>query len=557
MRGMSIRSKLLFVIGVMVVVIVGLLAVMTRTTHATKSQYTRLSEIVVPLVRSLEEVRFAASQVDALASSYLAAVAAVDHQQRSARSVAMPPDTGEAMRLSRVARSAGGEMLRAVTELEIAIGDWSRLLDDAKGRIDFGSGAERSKIVAAGDAFVETVLSIGMIDLTTQPATSVLAAGRAVWPHKWALLSAADEAIQQYAAELDQVGRNVDMLLDSSVEYAILFSFLGLLVAVACGSFLVRSVVSPIHNLRDAALRVGSGDFKALPRKTTDDEIGQLVDAFNDMAGRLECDIAARERVELDLRQTLDELKTATDRLGRQERLSVLGQVAGTVSHELRNPLGSIRNSMGLIRQQTSGKGLGIERAIDRVDRSIERCSTIIADLLEFTRVRELARELTAIDGWVEEVLAEQTIPASVEIRRELSSGAELMIDRNRLRQVVINLVDNAVQAMTDPAWSPPGDRARMLTLRTELAGPHVRLSVIDSGPGIPPDMRERVFEPLVTTKSSGVGLGLPTVRQIVEQHGGTIDIGSSSGEGTTFVAWLPRHAVRQPDQTAQKEHAA
>ena len=254
-------------------------------------------------------------------------------------------------------------------------------------------------------------------------------------------------------------------------------------------------------------------------------------------------DITARKKTELELRKALDDLHAATDKLAKQERLSMLGQVAGTVSHELRNPLGAIRNSMALLRQITAGKGLGAERALDRIDRNVERCTRIIGDLLDFTRSRELNREATAIDAWLGEALDEMTLMDGLAMRRELTSGGEVAVDRDRFRQVLVNLVDNAAQALTDPAWTPPDDRQRTITVRTETAGPHLRLSIIDNGPGIPADKLPKIFEPLFTTKSFGVGLGLPTVRQIVEQHGGTIDVESTTDEGTAFIVWLPRQA--------------
>jgi signal transduction histidine kinase len=255
-------------------------------------------------------------------------------------------------------------------------------------------------------------------------------------------------------------------------------------------------------------------------------------------------DISARKEAELQLQKTLDELKAATERLARQERLSMLGQVAGTVSHELRNPLSAIRNSMALVRQLTNGKGTGVERALDRVDRNIERCARIINDILDFTRVRDLSREPVALDAWLGEALAEIAVPASVTVRRELLFGDALPLDRERFRQIIVNLIDNAAQAMVDPGWTPADDRQRAITVRTEAAGPHVRLSVSDNGPGISQDRLPKIFEPLFTTKSFGVGLGLPTVRQIVEQHGGTIDVESTVDVGTTFTIWLPRQAA-------------
>jgi len=259
-----------------------------------------------------------------------------------------------------------------------------------------------------------------------------------------------------------------------------------------------------------------------------------------------------------ELRQALEQAKEAMDKLSRQERLAALGQVAGTVSHELRNPLAAIRNSMALIRQLTADKGLGVERAVDRVERNIARCNGIISDLLEFTRRRDLNRTATAIDGWLAEMLDEHTVAESVAVVRELASSGVVALDRDRFRQVMVNLLDNAAQAMTVSGWSPTDGRHLTIVVRTEAAGPHVRLSVTDNGPGISPENLAKIFEPLFTTKASGVGLGLPTVRTIVEQHGGTIDVDSTVDVGTTFVVWLPRQAAEAAVPDAKnKEQAA
>jgi signal transduction histidine kinase len=255
-------------------------------------------------------------------------------------------------------------------------------------------------------------------------------------------------------------------------------------------------------------------------------------------------DITARKRAELDLQKAHEELKAATERLARQERLSMLGQVAGTVSHELRNPLSAIRNSMALLRQLTVGKISGVERSLDRIDRNIERCARIINDILDFTRVRELQRARVSLDAWLADTLGEIVVTPQVTVRRELLFGGEIALDRDRFRQIVVNLVENAAQALVDIGWTVPDARQRTITVRTEDAGPYVRLSFCDNGPGIPADRLTKIFEPLFTTKSFGVGLGLPTVRQIVEQHGGTIDVESVVDQGTVFTIWLPRQAA-------------
>jgi PAS domain S-box-containing protein len=270
-------------------------------------------------------------------------------------------------------------------------------------------------------------------------------------------------------------------------------------------------------------------------------------------------DITERKTAEIELREANESLHQAMDKLAQSEKLATIGQVAATVSHELRNPLGAIRNSMALVRQLTRDKQLGVERALDRVDRNIERCTAIISDLLDFTRRKELSRQPTAIDTWLQEVLAEQTLPTDVMLARDLRASGEVAIDREKFRQVVVNLIENAAQALKDPIWQPPEGHRRSITVRTETAGPHVRLSVIDSGPGIAPDVIARIFEPLFTTKSFGVGLGLPTVRQIVEQHGGTIDVESRINEGSSFTIWLPRQGESLPHagETTGREAAA
>jgi signal transduction histidine kinase len=153
--------------------------------------------------------------------------------------------------------------------------------------------------------------------------------------------------------------------------------------------------------------------------------------------------------------------------------------------------------------------------------------------------------------------LDEHGLPEDVVLERDLKADDEVMIDREKFRQVVINLVENAAQALKDPAWDAPEGHERRITVRTASAGPHVRLAVIDTGPGIPEHVLPRIFEPLFTTKSFGIGLGLPTVRQIVEQHGGTLHVESAADVGTTFTVFLPRHGEAAAHATDPAAHGA
>jgi signal transduction histidine kinase len=306
----------------------------------------------------------------------------------------------------------------------------------------------------------------------------------------------------------------------------LIYVFVGVIVicltTLVGGKIVSGYIIRPILQLRESALRIGRGDPGAPPAKLSNDEIGTLVEAFAGM---------------------VTQLRAAQDQLMHNERLATLGQVAGTVSHELRNPLAVIRNSMAVARQLMTERPAGVDRALDRADRNISRCARIIDDLLEFTQAPELNRQPTPLDEWLGEVLDRHVLPDGIALHRDLTCASSVALDRARFDQVITNLLDNGAQALVDPGWTPPEGTRPTINLSAEAAGPLVRLSISDNGPGIAPEQLPKIFLPLFTTKSFGVGLGLPTVRQIVEQHGGTIDVTSRPGEGASFVIWLPRLA--------------
>ncbi|MGE5269986.1 MAG: ATP-binding protein [Thiohalocapsa sp.] len=232
----------------------------------------------------------------------------------------------------------------------------------------------------------------------------------------------------------------------------------------------------------------------------------------------------------------------------KSERLSVLGQLTATVAHELRNPLSAIRNTLFTVKELATGGGLKLDRPIGRMERSIERCDRIISDLLEYTRNRDLNRSSVAFDAWLAEVASEQHVAAPVVLESELAAdGALVPIDPDRMRRVIINLVENATHALAEL----PPDRDKRITLRTMAADEELTLTITDTGPGIAPDTLQRIFEPLFSTKSFGTGLGLPTVKQIVNQHGGVIEVDSFLGSGTTVRVRLPLAAETVADMKA------
>jgi DNA-binding LacI/PurR family transcriptional regulator/signal transduction histidine kinase len=254
----------------------------------------------------------------------------------------------------------------------------------------------------------------------------------------------------------------------------------------------------------------------------------QAEEALKDYSGHLEEMVVERTR----------ELQQAQENLVRQEKLAVLGQLAATVSHELRNPLATLRVSATDLDRKVRSRGLGAERPLDRIQRNISRCDNIISELLDYARMPEPDLQPVDFDEWLNRLLDEQTLPPGITLRRNIVSGATLAIDPERFRRVIINLVDNARQAMQGDASE---GAERILTIGTEVDSDSVTVTVSDTGPGIPQEMKDRLFEPLVSTKGFGVGLGLSIVKGIVEQHGGEIRIISRAGEGTQATIRLPR----------------
>ena len=248
--------------------------------------------------------------------------------------------------------------------------------------------------------------------------------------------------------------------------------------------------------------------------------------------------IEENERLLRRVEERTVELRLLQSELVRSERLSALGQLTATIAHELRNPLSAIGNTVYTLRQQVEAQGFDFDRPFDRIERSISRCERIIYDLTDFTQMRPVELAPVAIDAWLGALLDQPKFNAGIPVERGFSLPAAFVaIDPERMQRVIGNLLENAEHAMSEPL---PGNRPPRIRVATRIQGDRLEIIVEDNGPGIPADILPKVFEPLFSTKSFGTGLGLPTVKQIIEQHGGTVAIASSASDGTRVTLRLP-----------------
>ena len=267
--------------------------------------------------------------------------------------------------------------------------------------------------------------------------------------------------------------------------------------------------------------------------------VGTVQDITEIMLAEAEL-IKHREHLEDLVSERTRELRDAQSELVRKERLATLGQLTATVSHELRNPLGAMRPSVYILNRYCDKDDQRINKALAVVDRNIDRCDRIIDELLDFTRITDMELHPTKINEWLESVIDEQKIPEGIQLEKDFSlNDIELSVDSNRLRRAVINVMDNACQAMMDDSQQLKDRKNIRLSITTKNNEQRVDIAISDTGVGMSKEVLEKMFEPLFSTKVFGVGLGMATVKQIMEQHDGGIEINSQENIGTTVTLWL------------------
>ena len=274
-----------------------------------------------------------------------------------------------------------------------------------------------------------------------------------------------------------------------------------------------KNLTEPIKNLVGFTEQVAEGNLDEQCEVKTQDEIGDLAIAFNQMTR---------------------DLKQSRDKLIQAERLATAGKMSASFAHEIRNPLSSMRMLSQMLMQKPEMSNEQ-RQSLQYILEEIERIDNIVKGLMDFARPTTLNLEQHALSPTLQSVLTlmeanltHHQITLSLELASDFPN---FQFDSDKIKQAFMNVVLNAMEAM------PQGGTLTVTTFKQEN---NVCIKVTDTGVGISEEDIEHLFEPFFTRKDKGTGLGLVNVKRILEEHSGTVEIESTSGEGTTVSLWLP-----------------
>jgi len=239
--------------------------------------------------------------------------------------------------------------------------------------------------------------------------------------------------------------------------------------------------------------------------------------------------------------------------LVRKEKLAILGQLAGIVGHEIRNPLGVMNNAVYFLKTVMTNADDIVKEYLDIIKYEIDNSLRIITDLLDFARTKTPQMTPITVGALVTQALGKCTIPENIDVQRDIPEALpEVNVDPFQMGQVLQNLITNGIQAMPGggslrisarEVWGAQGrdeENLQPSIFNHWSDKDRIEITVSDTGEGISPENIEKLFQPLFTTKTKGIGLGLTVCKNLTEANGGRIEVKSQAGSGTTFMITLP-----------------
>ncbi|PWR72320.1 ATP-binding response regulator [Methanospirillum lacunae] len=255
-----------------------------------------------------------------------------------------------------------------------------------------------------------------------------------------------------------------------------------------------------------------------------------------------------RNRLELYSKHLEELVEERTKQLKEAQRFAVIGELSTMIGHDMRNPLQVITNMNYLLTHKITNmdpdeaailQKHGIPDLFSRIGSETQYLNKIVSDLQNYAREVNPTLVLTDPGLFLDELLGSITLPEDISVQRQYQPGIKISVDTTLFRRVMENLIINAIQAM---------EHGGTLTLKTSKSSERISITISDTGIGIQPSVKDRIFEPLFTTKSKGTGFGLPVCKRLVEAHGGTISVKETSPAGTTFEVLLPDDHTSLPN---------
>ncbi len=338
--------------------------------------------------------------------------------------------------------------------------------------------------------------------------------------------------------------KKIFALRDELIKLFIIAVGLSMLLSLLIGMISGAGVIKSVNKLYWGIEAFARGDYTHRLEIRSQDEIQELGEFFNKtmtqlMATRQELEACSLNVQDLETRvsQGAAQLEAAQKQLVEYERMAAMGRMATSLSHELRNIFAEIQSGLYNLRTKMNKDCPQFSGSLKGIEDSINHANETLSNVLRFSYPKKLVFSDVDINYLVDSILSLSNIQAQIkdsriEVVRDLNPGlARLKADGMQLREAVLNLVSNSVQAM------PEGGK---LAIFTDMDRNAVRIKVVDTGPGMSKEAQANLFTPFFTTKSRGLGLGLCITKTIVQEHGGSIQVFSEPGRGTTFIVILP-----------------
>ena len=319
---------------------------------------------------------------------------------------------------------------------------------------------------------------------------------------------------------------------------SLLLAFVVVGFAIAAGVVISQRMTRSLAELTTTAEMIAGGDLTRRPR--TDgrrDEVGRLATSFSTMADSIRDshDLLERriEERTADLHNAMQQLQDTQDELVRKERLATIGQLASSVGHELRNPLGVMSNAVYILERTLGEQPPKAQNYLRLLSAQIKLSERIVGGLLDSTRSPSPQVKSVEVHSLVDEHLQRVTVPPHVQVELAINPNLpKVNVDPDQVGQILVNLFTNATQAME----TKPG----VMRVHAHNGDGRVHIEVQDSGPGVPPELVDKIFEPLYTTKARGIGLGLSVSRSLATANRGTLTVVNHPDGGAVFTLDLP-----------------